>query len=301
MSTLRPGGRAPLVALTAEIEQVIGHLVFYSVPDAHVPHALLRAEWIGRGLPAALLPRAPGALSTFQGAARALEQGDLRVDEVLRTPAECVMQVTRVLRDAERRAIEHRRILRLTLARREELIRTERFDADEGAGRLAARVRSLFAARRHCLPGGALRDLIRRQLAALGATAVRASGGVYFCPRAGRDALARMADALAALAPGGEFHRIPLADDAEQRAMVRRHFVANCTAALDGEIRRLRALVGAGGVGEAQLAAGYAERRRLAALKREYAALLADELGELEVRMGVLDAQLGDLAGRAAA
>ena len=139
---------------------------------------------------------------------------------------------------------------------------------------------------------------MRAQLVALSARPVRESGGVYFVPRAARAALGALAGAVEALTGGrGEFHRIPLADDAGQRAMVRRHFVANCSAALDGEIARLRALVAEGAVPDAALAAALAERRRLGALKAEYAGILSDELAELELKVRALDGQLARLAG----
>jgi hypothetical protein len=291
-----------LVAVSGEPEQLLGHLVFYSIPEEHIAHDALVEQWLAPGLERDLLPRPPTALGTFRAACQSLERRreDLRAEEAHRDERECAIQLTAIVRDPAGRVVDHPKLARLTLDRSLEVIRLERFPLESPAlpdpGELAARARRLYRAWRRSLPGAALRRLVRAQLLALSASPVRESGGVYFVPRAAREQLGALAGAVGALTAGrGEFHRIPLADDASQRAMVRRHFVANCSGALDGEIARLRALAGAGPIPDGALAAALAERRRLGALKAEYAAILSDELAELDLKVGALDGQLARL------
>jgi len=128
-------GQGPgLMALGGEIEQVMGHLVFYSVPEAWIAHDRLEAVWRSEGLDPGLVPPPPGAAGVFQAACRSLEarrtgeagRVEIRVAQVLATPEECVCQVNWQVRDAAVRLVEHPKALRLTLERLTERIVAER-------------------------------------------------------------------------------------------------------------------------------------------------------------------------------
>jgi hypothetical protein len=86
MSSTATQGRPPirshgLVVVSEASERPLGHLVFYSIPEEHIPNAALVEEWLARGLERDLLSRPPTGLGTFRAAlpgARAPARGPAR-------------------------------------------------------------------------------------------------------------------------------------------------------------------------------------------------------------------------------
>ena len=316
-----------VIALTDDsIEQVLGHLVFYGLPETRINYTDLTRAWqtqplLDRGL----LPREPTAAVVFTAACRSLEtkrgggagRVEVKVDEALRTPDEVVMQVTFLVRDKSSRLVEHPKAVRFTLNRHLATIRAERLGGGShhnlttadgepvlvpDAQELIDRVRAYFTQHNQSVGSDVFRAMVRNQLRASSAESVRESGGVYFVPRRHRPILDALAAIVADLTVGrGEFHRIPLADDTEQRAMVRRHFVTNCVGELDRQIGQLgqvlRARVEGAPVGDKAVATLIRDANRLRGVQTEYADLLHDELGELDARTQLLTSQLRQLMG----
>ena len=318
--------RGDVIAVTDDsIEQVLGHLVFYGLPESRINHAELVRVWRSQpALDTSLLPREPSPAAVFSAACRSLEtkrgggsgRVEVKVDEALRDPDEVVMQVTFLVRDKCSRLVEHPKAVRFTLNRHLATIRAERLGGTHhglttadgepvqlpDAQELIDRVRSYYSAHNETVGSDVFRAMLRNQLRLASGESVRESGGVYFIPRRHRQVLDALATVVADLTAGrGEFHCIPLADDTEQRAMVRRHFVTNCVGELDRQIGQLgqvlRARVEGAPVGDKAVATLIRDANRLRGVQTEYADLLHDELGELDARTQLLTSQLRQLMG----
>lgn len=318
--------RGDVIAVTDDsIEQVLGHLVFYGLPDARINHAELVRVWATHpALDPGLVPREPTPAVVFTAACRSLEtkrggtsgRVEIKVDEALRTPDEVVMQVTFLVRDKGSRLVEHPKAVRFTLNRHLATIRAERLGGTHlgltntggepvalpDPQELIDRVRSYYSAHNETVGSDVFRAMLRHQVRLASGESVRESGGVYFIPRRHRPVLDALAFVVDDLTDGrGEFHRIPLADDTEQRAMVRRHFVANCVSELDRQIGQitqvLRARTDGAQVQDKTVATLVRDANRLRAVQCEYADLLHDELAELDTRSQLLSGQLRSLMG----
>ena len=133
---------------------------------------------------------------------------------------------------------------------------------------------------------------------------MRDSGGVYFVPISGERTLTQVRQALHVLyRQEADFAAIPVADDEEKRQMIRRRLTVNTVPVIDEVLGKVtQALRTAKSTGkpvrDMTVSNLFAERRRIAAVRSEYAALLNDELGELTEKVTVLDQQLAQPSDR---
>jgi hypothetical protein len=305
--------RGDLVAVSEEIDQVLGHLVFYSLPEGYLDHEGLSAAWVGQQLPAELLPREPSFEGVFQRACRSVEtrraahRVEVKVSEVARSEEEIVFQVNFLVRLPGRRIVEHPKALRLTLKRKTRIIAAvglgddaPLLDSDGSevalpdSGEIVRRVRAHYRDHQGQIHTDTLRRMVREALRKAHAQPVRESGGVWFVPRRHRSVVTGIGEVFSQVAgKGAEWHRIPLANDVAQRAMVRRHLVSNCEKVVARQIALARqALSSREGMEETRLAQIMAEQRRVRQIASEYRALLEDELLEVDAQMEILSAQV---------
>lgn len=303
--------------------KLLGHIVFYSIPDGYQQVAAIASAFEAAGLPAQLVPPPAKALHRFQAACRSVEQRrsdardcEVKVAQIDEDEQVCLYQVHFLVRDRQNRVVEHPKGLRVTFEKRGGTITFEQLrgsgtveehlleaDLPDLQG-LQARIREFHLATANCVPGSKLRTIIRGILAGAHAEVMRDSGGVYFVPISGERLLTQVRQALRTIFPhDADFAAIPVADDEEKRQMVRRRLTVNTVPVIDevlGKVTQALRTADAGKpVREITVSNLFAERRRLKGLHAEYATLLKDELSELTEKIAVLDQQLETLADRA--
>lgn len=289
----------------------VGDVFFYSVPDQHVTAAKARKLFRDLGLDEAFLPAARKAVDVFEEACRKQEsrrvngnKTEVKVDKVLENSDQSVYQVTRLVRNLEDELIDHPKAMRVRFMKKrtDDQIVVDELDPEtyESLKALEAGIREHFTAHASQLPGQKIRNTIRNYVEALGATNVRSSGGVYFLQKKHRQTLKNLRAFLFGLygEEYAEFHLIPLADTASQREMLRKHFVANTMREIDETIQRYAERLKNTGrkVRKDMVAQARADRQRIKELVAEYQDLLQDELGDLELKLPVLDQQIYKLA-----
>src|SRR5205085_4934776 len=118
---------------------------------------------------------------------------EIKVDEVLNADAECVYQITRMVRDRDRKVIEHPKAMKLTFDKLGQRTgaNTDPISADlyehthEDALRgLEDKIRVGYQFNLTTTPGARVRAAVRNTLTEIHATKLRgASGGAYFVKR----------------------------------------------------------------------------------------------------------------------
>lgn len=315
-----PSTTREMVAVMRDDAEILGHIAFYMLPSVPLPYLRVTSAWKDAGLPQHLISRTPSAEACFKNACRALETRrhlgqdvEIRVAMVADNDREVVFQITWQIILTGQQTAEYPKALRLSLHRQTESIdhqilgsgTTSAYTNDAGEPlvlpnptALAAQVREQFTRTRYDMPVETFRRMVRETLRFAQATNLRTSGGIFFVPAEHRDTLRTLGEVVTALTNNkAEWARIPVANESGVRQMVRDHFIANCTQELDDQITRIRDLrATADGPGTRAINAVIRETRRLARLKASYEKVLNDELGELEVRMQILQSQAAGLA-----
>ena len=313
-----------MVAVMRDQADILGHITFYMLPSVKLPYLASTDAWRAAGLPTQVIARPPSADATFKDSCRALETRrhlgqalEIRVAQVTDNTRQVVFQITWQVILADQQTAEYPKALRITLDKRTESIdhqvlgngTHQQFTGPDGEPivlpdptRLAAQVRAEFTEHRHDMPMETFRRMVKETLKACQATSLRSSGGVSFVPAANRDLLKTLGEVVMDLTgQKAEWVRIPVAGDTDIKRMVREHFIANCSEELDAQITRIRQLRANTNadctIGTRAINAVIRETQRLARLKAAYQQALSDELGELDLRMQVLQAQVGGLVG----
>lgn len=300
-----PGGELTL-------DHVMGFYVVSSIPDRGVSSAKLRKAWIGAGMDPALVPKTRKAVNAFQVACRSIEtrrgngnangdhdslkQVEVRVDEVLENAAECVYQVTHLVRDKSNRIIEHPKAMRVIFDKHKQAIRWEPLDQlvmdSDALEALGRAIQDHFDANANKVPGAKVRDAIRRTLEGLNGTPI-AKGKLWFAPKAGRNSLEELREALASVygdEDAYEFSTIPVANDEGQKKLVERHFSVNVT----DECNRLIAditerLKNGSGVRSDRLRNMLEDKRRIEQQVEKYRDMLDLSLGQVDEQVLLLN------------
>jgi hypothetical protein len=302
--------------------QLLGHIVFYSIPEEYKTVVQIADAFSRVGLAASFVPPAAKPVHRFQAACRSVEQRrserrncEVKVAQIDETPEYCLYQVHFLVRDRQHRVVEHPKALRVTFTKQSRELDFEYLN-DRSANRglphahsldlpslagLEERIRAFYRSTADSVPGAKLRTIVRKLLVSVHAEPMRDSGGVYFVPINGKETLNAVGQAVHLLYPSSaEFATIPLANDAEKRRMIRNRLTVNTIPVIDDLLsqvtRELRAAkMNREPVGEHIVNRFFTSRRRVAAVKDEYAQLLNDELGELAVKIEILDQQLETL------
>src|SRR4051812_7173031 len=231
-------------------EQLLGRLTLFTLPDRPVSGAKLLRAWTQAGLdPDLAPPEARQPVDVFRSACASVKQRrgnggpnhgrtEITADEVTNNGGrlgDCVYQITVKVWDTDARSIEFEKALRVSFDKRTGAISFDHLGGRSAALRKHERaIREHFEDNARTLPGNKVRNAVREQLAALGATNVRGkAGGAYFVPIEWQDAatwpsLRGLKDVLAEMyGDDADCYTIPLANDAEMQAMVRKHFTIN--------------------------------------------------------------------------
>jgi uncharacterized protein DUF6744 len=299
-----PGGQITM-------DMILGFVALSQVPNTPQSAAKLRRLWLAEGLDESLVPKQRKPVNSFQAACRSVETRrteslkvhEVKVDEVLENEAECVYQVTRMVRDKDHKLIDHPKGMRLTFNKRTGTIETDPLDKatfKELEG-LDAAIREEFERNSSKVPGSKLRRAIRATLRDHHATLIQ-NKGVFFVPKAGKPALDSIQNVLRGLYGDdgpAELYVIPCANDEGEKEMVAKHFTANVADQIDkllAEITmRLRSDDSVLRKDRRESMVG--ERRRIKEGTERYRNMLDDKLLVLAEKERLLDNGLEKLLG----
>ena len=183
---------------------------------------------------------------------------------------------------------------------------------DSRMGELEAQIRSHFDANAKTVPGQKIRNAVREQLLKIGAQNLRRkAGGLYFVPKdyqprgkRGTEPTLPILNALKGVleelyGDRADFYVIPLANDEEMQAMVRKHFVINVAAQAEEmtlrALNRVRAGKGQRGVRQALVDNMRADQRMLLGAVHQFDELVTLEKANLVQHLADLEDALRKL------
>ncbi len=306
----------------------LGYIVWFSVPDRPVGLRHLRKVWISKALDLKVLPDEPRPLYLFKRAMRA-QEGKVRHDDgtitetdvkqVLEDHQYCIYQISRVVRDAQKRVVDYPKAMRVVFDKNtvndpldfQPLTReTEIKDILP----MQEAIESYYDENGKLIDGRKVRTVVREYIRSDpnhadepgGTVGLRGenlrgkAGGVYFVQAKFKDDLDSLAEALNELHSDGSayLYMVPLADGTSERELVRRHHVNNTVAEMQEAMAAAANLLR--GDRKQNVRADHAafHFRRLAALRqraKEYTTLLGEEQEDVEVMAGMLEKQLAKL------
>lgn len=305
----------------------LGFICWFTVPDQAVPLRRLRKTWQVAGLDARSLPKDPRAKDTFKRAMREQEKRERRYDDatrqwivtetnvtdVVETTEEAVYQISRVVRDADKRIVEFPKAM-LAIFNKTNLDINFKTLGDVPRRELVPmmeEIHAYFDENAKSVTGAQVRTLVRNyikndfdeqagQVGLSGENMRGKAGGVYLV-------LARHADQLDALAQflddiyndgRAYLYTVPLADGSSEREMIRRHHVANTVQEIKEEIEAVRLLLReerARGVRSNVAQHHWNKLQQLRRRAGQYAEVLKEEQEEIESFATMLQKQLTQL------
>lgn len=289
----------------------LGWLVSHTNPDRPVKGTKFLRAWANQGLNVDWLPEARQPVHVFQKACASVrgrrDNGSkvvIRADEVENEKGRCSYQITRAVWDRGVVEINHEKemCLQFDIATSEITMR-ELADFDPGLAELADQVREHFEAHGTSIPGEKVRKAIRNTLLRIGAQNLRGkAGGLYFVPTSwrpnGADVVTRpllqgLKGVLKDLyGEDADFYMWPLANVEGERAMVRKHFVANSSKELEAltlkAVERVRSGKGRG-VRQELIDNMHSDRRKMFMALQRFKDLVAVEEGDVAANLADLD------------
>lgn len=300
----------------------LGKLVTYSMPDDPRKSTVLLRTWAKHGLDTADLPDQRAGFHIFQSACRSVETRrdglgvEIKVDEVMHTPEECVYQITRMVRDEKKRIIEHPKAMTIAYDKTLDTITVRKLEDYDALRDVESAIRDHFTANAKTIPGQKIRNAVRDTLLKIGAQNMRRkAGGLYFVPATYRTMalnsgnvtesptapiLEGLQGVLADLyGERGDFWYIPLIRDETAERMVAKHFAINIAEksreVMERALQRVRLGRGDRGVRSDLIASLYNERRKLAGAAEQFRGLVSLEEKEISANFRDLDAALEQL------
>lgn len=291
-------------------DMILGFIAMSQIPNAPQSLAKLRRLWLAEGLDESFIPKQRRMTGVFQSACRsvetrrseALKETEIKVDEVLENEAECIYQITLLVRDKAEKLIEHPKAMRLTYNKRTGSIEDEPVDdkkAYKALKPLADKVREDFDKNSTRLPGSKIRRAFRRTLRDQHSTFIQ-NKGVFFVPKAGKPTLDSLQNVMQGLYgdTSAEMFVMPIANDEGERAVIAKHYENNVTDQIDqllAEITmRLKTDKPARGDRKETLVA---ERRRISEGIERYRSMLDSKLLVADEKVRLLDNGLEELLG----
>lgn len=316
--TLMDGSKLPK-------DQVLGVITIFTVPDAAVDGTKLNRLWQAEGLDPAFIPDVRKPVHVFQQACRHVEtrrgttsasghRTEVKVDEVVDAPDECVYQVTRMIRDDVNRVIDHPKAMRVVFKKAEAA--TKASDTDKvievdpldpthfGALKgLAETIIDYYKANLSMVPGQKIRNAFRDCMHVVGGENLRRrSGGVYFVPSAGLDTLESIERVIHALyGDEADLHIWAQPKTKAVAKIVAKHHTLNVQSDADEMIAKIseRLKRDNGKVRKDLLTNLMQQRRELGTRRKQYVALLGGEQKLVKEKLEILDDQLDKLMARA--
>jgi hypothetical protein len=292
-------------------DMILGFMAMSQIPNATQSLAKLRRLWLAEGLDDSFIPKQRRMTGVFQSACRAVEtrrsealkSTEIKVDEVLENEAECIYQITLLVRDKAEKLIEHPKAMRLTYNKRDGSIEDEPLDdkkAYKALKPLADKVRDEFDKNSSRLPGSKIRRAFRRTLRDQHSTLIQ-NKGVFFVPKAGKPTLDSLQNVMKGLygdEGDAEMFIMAVANDEGERAVIAKHYQDNVTDQIDqllAEITmRLKTEKPARGDRKETLVA---ERRRINEGIERYRSMLDNKLLVADEKIRLLDNGLEELLG----
>lgn len=301
----------------------LGKLVTYSMTDEPKNGPTLVRSWAKHGLDVNDLPDQRSGLHIFQSACRSVETRrkggtgvEIKVDEVVNDAAECVYQITRMVRDKGEKVIEHPKAMTIAFDKKFDTISVRQLEDYNVLRGLEEQIREHYAKHGKAIPGQKIRNSVRSTLLNIGAQNVRRkAGGLYFVPKQYRVMKVsgqgmELIDTMPVLVglkgvieelygERGDFYTIPLIDDESSQKMVSKHFSINVNTALretmERAVQRVRQGKGERGVRQELITSLYGERRRLAAAVNQFQQIVTLEGDDIAANLRDLDTALDEL------
>lgn len=326
MTTTTPKPVSGMVAVSARNKKIkpLGYVVWYSVPDRSVPLRALKRAWFKGGLEGACLPNDPRALYLFKRAVRG-QQGRVKHDDgsmtetdvvdVLDGAQHCIYQISRVVRDADRREVDYPKALRVIFDKEAQEIKFNRLGDTKlsEVKPMMDEIMDFFEQNTKIVNGHKVRTLVRKYLRedtdeaggvfGLSGENLRGkAGGVYFVAARHKDRLDGLAECLQELygEDGSTYglYSVPLADGRSEREMIRAHHVANTVKEAQEAIDDVAKLLRQDRVNRVRSDVASHWFRKLQALRRrsaEYDSMLKEEQGDVASIIEMMSKQIGKL------
>lgn len=301
-------------------KQVLGFITIQTIPEAPVSGTKLKKLWAAEGLDPKLIPDVRRPTDVFAQACRSVEgkrgtaanPSEVKVDEVSNDADFRIYQITRLVRDQNKRVIDHPKAMRLVLdkggadggAKAADCIDVQPLDKTtfgELAG-LADAVLDYYNKNLTTVPGQKIRNALRDYMKLLGGENMRrGSGGVYFVPSSGSDTLEALNRVVETLYRGkADLHFWPQPNTAACQQMLARHHASNVVAECDEMIAKLTERLKSVGNGRQKVRKDFMtnmmqQRRELGARRKQYAAILGEEVKTLAGHFDTLDDQIEKL------
>lgn len=311
--------------------KALGYIVWFSVPDRPVNLKQLRKAWGFSGLDTKVLPPEPRPLYLFKRAMRA-QEGKVRNDDGTITETDvkmvaedhewCIYQISRVVRDAEKRIVNYPKAMRVSFEKAGDTLSF--FPLDETPLKdvlpMQEAIETYYDENGKVIDGRKVRTVVREfirddddradqddgQTGLSGENLRGKGGGVYFVAAKHKNKLDSLAEALNELHSDGSayLYMVPLADGASERELVRRHHVNNTVREMQEAMAEVAYMLRPDRKQAVRADHAAFHWRRLQALRRraaEYNALLKDEQDDVTQMAGMLEKQLNKLPGAVAA
>lgn len=325
MATATPTRPKKMIAVSKDSKMpVLGHIVWFSVPDEDVSLRRARRLWQLAGLDPKPLPKETSDINAFKRAVRQAE-GRVTTDEghVIETDvrdiptndATITYQVSRVVKDRENKVVDYPKALLVWFNKQTNVI--DFSPLGEVPRRevlsLMESIQARFEENGKSITGAKVRGLVRSfikddddeqagMVGLAGENMRGKAGGVYFVLAKFSDQLEGLADFLTELYPNGRayLYTVPMADGASEREMIRRQHAANSIAEIESAIGEARELLREDRKREVRDNVRSHHFRKLERLRRhagQYADALQEEQDDLNAHLDVLNRQLRQLLG----
>lgn len=296
-------------------EFLLGFGLAFTVPDRAVSGVKLVRVWGMSGLlDPDLVPRKREPVDAFRVACRSVETRrrngagerttEVKVDEIVNDPHECVYQITRMVRDKDLRIIEHPKAMRVVYHKAKGTITAEPLDRSTYRllRGLADGIRAHFEKNATKVTGYKVREAMRRTLEQHGATLLKPS--LYFAPVDSREVLFALRDVLDALYSNGDagMFLFPQVNGDYEREMIEHAFTMNTGAELDEMLADVVNHQKSGQIRQDKLDNLFAKHANMQATIERYKGLLNTELASVDEKRGLFMEALENLyAGKVGA
>ncbi len=289
-------------------DMILGFIAMLQVSNAPQSAAKLRRLWLAEGLDGKAIPKQHRPTSVFQVACRSVQTRktnsdrihEIKVDEVLENEAECIYQITQLVRDKDKKLIEHPKAMRITFNKKTGAIEDEPLDKAtyKSLKSLAQDIRDEFERNSSKVPGSKIRRAIRDTLRDQHATLIQ-NKGVFFVPKAGKVTLDSISNVLSGLYPhhgNGDLFILPCANDKPQREVIGEEFRAEISEQIDALLAEVSTRLKAEKpLRKDRQTSLVAERRRLKEAHERYKNMLDDKLLVVGEKISLLDDGLEEL------
>lgn len=313
-----PGGNITM-------EQVLGWLCMFSVPDQPVSLGKVLREFKARDLDTSFLPEKRIPVNVFQKACGDVRTGrrpengkEIEADQIYEDAHTCVYQITLKLRDRRPRdqggteRIEFEKSMRVRFLKESSTIDVEPMEADayRQLATLESDIRDKFDKNAKMLPGGKVRAALRSYMRVMDGTNVLSRSGAYFIPKGWKkgketepkQTLEVLAEVLEKLyGDKATIWTVPLANAGPERDMVGNTFVQQVDDMVMERIAKLSDVLKRDPkyIRKDLIKNTVQDRKEMGELYRRYSELLGDRLEEVQYKLDLYTEQMDKLFDKA--